>query len=73
MNKDDIKILEALSLTSPAAIHFEKSNAVVEYKKLAAALTGEKYIDKRFSHRLKRLFSRKISKEAINRELLRTK
>jgi len=70
---DDIKILESLSLTTPAAINFEKSNAVIEYKKLAAALIGEKYVDQRFSYRLKRLLSRKVSKEEINREVLRAK
>lgn len=67
---DDIKILESLSLTSPAAINFGKSDAVIEYKKLAAALIGEEYTDKRFSYRLKRFFSRKIPKEEVNRELL---
>jgi len=70
---DDIKILEALSLTSPAAMSFQKSNAVIEYKKLAAALVGEVYIDKRISHRIKGLFVRESPKDAINREVLRTK
>ncbi len=70
---DDIKILESLSLTRPAAIDFKSSKAVIEYKKLAAALVGEKYSDKRISHKLKRLFSRSIPKEVVNRELLRTK
>lgn len=70
---DDIKILEALSMTTPAAINFDRSNAVIEYKKLAAALIGEEYLDKRFSYKLKRLFSGKIPKEEINRELLRNK
>ncbi len=70
---DDIKILEALSLTTPAAINFEKSNAVIEYKKLAAALIGEKYSDKRFSSKFKRFFSRSMPKEEVNRDLLRNK
>ena len=70
---DDIKILEALSLTTPAATNFQNSDAVIEYKKLAAALIGEKYIDKRISYKLKRLLSRELPKEEINRGVLRTK
>lgn len=70
---DDIKILEALFLTIPAAMNFEKSNAVIEYKKLAAALIGEKYTDERFHRKIKRFFSRTLPKEEVNRELLRTK
>ena len=70
---DDIKIIEALSLTRPAAINFERSNAVIEYKKLASSLIGEKYEDKRFSYRLKRLFSKGVPREELNRELLRNR
>lgn len=67
---DDIKILHSLSLTTPAAFNFEKSNAVIEYRKLAAALIGEKYEDKRFHQKIKRFFSRTLPKEEVNRELL---
>jgi len=67
---DDIKILEALSLTKPAAMNFERSNAVIEYKKLAASLIGEEYKDPRFSRRFKRFFSRDLPKEEINRNVL---
>jgi len=70
---DDIKILEALSLASPAAINFEKSDAVIEYKKLAASLIGKQYVDRRVSYQLKRLFSKGLPKEEINRELLRSR
>lgn len=71
---DDIKILEALSTTKPAAVNFDSSNAVVEYKKLAASLVGEKYYDKRVSYNLKKLFSGgRIPKEEINREVLRNR
>jgi MinD-like ATPase involved in chromosome partitioning or flagellar assembly len=70
---DDIKIQQAVSLTSPASSYFTNSNAVVEYKKLAAALIGEKYVDTRFSYRMKKLFSGKLPKEEINREVLRVK
>lgn len=70
---DDIKILESLFLTKPAALNFEKSNAVIEYKKLAASLVGEKYQDNRISYKLKRLFLKEIPKEEINRESLRSR
>jgi septum site-determining protein MinD len=70
---DDIRILEALSLTTPAAVNFGKSNAVIEYRKLAAALIGKKHIDKRFSHKLKKLFSKRIPQEEVNRDLLRNR
>ena len=70
---DDLKILEALSLTKPAAMNFDKSHAVIEYKKLAASLIGEKYVDDRFSYKVKRLFSKDIPREEVNRELLRNK
>lgn len=66
---DDIKILEALALTKPGA--FEKSNAVIEYKKLASSLIGERFKDPRFSHKLKRLFAKDIQQEEVNRELIR--
>ena len=66
---DDIKILEALSLTKPAAINFENSNAVIEYKKLAASLIGEEYLDTRISYKLKKFFSNQ-TKEEINRDFL---
>lgn len=70
---DDIKILEALSLTSPAAVNFANSNAVIEYRKLAAALIGEKHEDKRFSRKIKRFFSKELPKEELNRDVLRNR
>jgi septum site-determining protein MinD len=70
---DDLKVLEALSMTAPAAANFEKSNAVIEYKKLAAALTGQRYEDKRFSKRFKRFFQKAIPKDELNRQLLMDK
>jgi len=68
---DDIKVLHSLALTSPAALNFENSNAVIEYRKLAAALVGEKYEDKRFHKKIKRFFSRSLPQEEVNREVLR--
>ena len=70
---DDLRILESLSLTKPAAMHFENSNAVIEYKKFAAALIGEEFKDKRISYRIKKMFSRTIPKEEINRDIFRAR
>ena len=71
---DDINILHSVSLTKPAALLFERSNAVIEYRKLAAALIGNKHIDTRFSYKIKRFFSKNIPKEEVNREeLLRSR
>ncbi len=66
---DDAKILEALAETKPAVIYAPKRDVSVEYKKLAASLIGERYIDKRFIARLKNLFIGGLSKAEINRTL----
>lgn len=67
---EDIKILESLYLTKPAAFNFPKSKAVIEYKKLAASLIGKKYRDPRLLHRLKRVLPGNIPKQEINRDIL---
>lgn len=68
---DDVKMLESVAYATPAALYSPLSDAVVEYKKLAAALLGEEYKDPRWTQRLKRLFSSSPSKDAQNRaELL---
>ncbi len=55
---DDIKVLEALAITTPAVLHKPKSDAAVEYKKLAAAMIGEEYKDTRIMPIIKKLFKR---------------
>jgi septum site-determining protein MinD len=50
---DDVKIAEALAFARPAAVHAPLSNAVVEYKKLGAAMIGEHFDDPRLLARLK--------------------
>jgi len=68
---DDIKILEALSLTSPAALVFPRSSAVKQYKKLAAFILGKDIKEKEsIINRLKRIFSKEIPKDVVNREIL---
>ncbi|MBW2980817.1 AAA family ATPase [Candidatus Woesearchaeota archaeon] len=67
---DDVKVLEALSEMKPASIRSPKRDVSVEYKKLAASLIGEKYIDKRLKARIKRfIFVEEPDKMDINRLL----
>ncbi len=62
----DINALKALSNMEPSTHYKPKSKGSIEYKKLAAAMVGEKYSEKK----IKSLF-KKISpkKQEINREL----
>ncbi|MFC1742251.1 hypothetical protein ACFL3V_06980, partial [Nanoarchaeota archaeon] len=50
--KDDVKVLEALSKTAPAALHAPRKNFSVAYGKLAETLTGERFKDPRFRSKL---------------------
>jgi len=63
---NEIKILEALSLVKPAALHTPRSDAIVEYKKLAAFLIKESYDDNRIKTKINGLFS-KPKKHELNR------
>jgi septum site-determining protein MinD len=66
---DDVKVLESLALTTPAALHKPMSNSSVIYKKLAACLLGQEYKDPRLFSRLKGLFRKNIPKDELNRLL----
>ncbi len=70
---EDIKILESVAYTIPASQHSPLGKAVIEYKKLAAALIGENYKDPRVIAKIKRLFSKNVGKEEVNRTLLKEK
>jgi septum site-determining protein MinD len=50
---EDSKVIESLSSVTPNTINFPKSNASIQYKKLAASLIDEKYEDPRFFSKLK--------------------
>jgi len=63
---NEIKILEALSLVKPAALHTPMSDAIIEYKKLAAFLIKENYNDNRIKTKINNLFC-KPKKHEINR------
>ena len=70
---DDLKILESVAYTTPASEHSPLGKAVVEYKKLAAALIGEEYKDPRFTQKIKNFLFKDLTKEAVNREILKQK
>lgn len=63
----DLKMLESVAYATPAALSFKNSDAVIEYKKLAAALIGEEYKDPRFAQWFKQLFNTTPTKDAFNR------
>jgi len=67
---EDINVLEALSQAKPAAELTPMTNAVIEYRKLAAAMVGMDYEDPRFVEKIKKMFRKDIPKDEINRVLL---
>jgi len=64
------KVLEALAKGKPVSHFYGKNEVTIEYKKLAAALIGERYIDKRFWTQFKGLFSKKLNQDEINRAIV---
>ncbi len=67
---DDESLLEALSKNKPLAALNSNNRTVIEYKKLAAALVGERYKDNRLHVQLKNLFSKKLSADEVNRAIV---
>lgn len=65
--EDDVKVLEALARTRPATDYAPANNVSIEYKKLAGCLVGENYKDPRLFSKLKKIVSRNIPKQEINR------
>src|SRR3989338_9179744 len=53
---DDDSVMKALAKGKPVSNLFGKNNVSVEYKKLAAALIGERYMDSRLIPRVKSMF-----------------
>ncbi|MBT7903065.1 AAA family ATPase [Candidatus Woesearchaeota archaeon] len=66
---DDLKVLESLAHTAPVSTALPNANSSVQYLKLAASLTGNRYDDPRFRTKLMNLFGGKVSKAEINRTL----
>ena len=60
----DVNVLEALSKFTPSTNFKPKSKASIEYKKLAAALIGEKYKKSKFN-----LFKPTLKRQDVNREI----
>ncbi len=68
---DDVKVLEALSKTTPAALHNPNREVAIEYKHLAASILGLEYKDPRILSKIKGLFTSDLSKIQMNRILLK--
>jgi len=67
---DDIKVLEALAHSMPAAVFSPKKNFAVEYKKLAASIIGNEYKDTRLFSKVKEFLAPDNSQPKINRTAL---
>jgi MinD-like ATPase involved in chromosome partitioning or flagellar assembly len=67
---EDIRVLEALALSTPASVFSPKRDFAVEYKKLAASIIGEEYDDKRLLKRLKEFLAPGKSTLSANRSAL---
>lgn len=68
---DDVKVLEALSKTTPTTVYTPKGEVAIQYKQLAASMLGMNYDDPRFFSKIKNWLSKDISKAAVNRVLLK--
>jgi septum site-determining protein MinD len=68
--RDNVSVLEALQCTKPITMHNDKHDMSIEYKKLAAAIIGEKYKDKRLFAGIGKLFSGGMPKQDVNREIM---
>ncbi|HIG95961.1 TPA: AAA family ATPase [Candidatus Woesearchaeota archaeon] len=70
----DVRVLEALAATTPASVHGDISDVGVEYRKLAGALLGKQYEDRRLTSRVKGWLQRgklmEVPKHEVNRTLL---
>jgi len=70
MVPDDIKVIESLAFARPTAVHAPLSNAVVEYKKLGGALTGEYFDDPRLTAKVRRFLFKHDDVVEQNRQTL---
>ena len=68
--EDNENVMRALSKSKPVSFFSKKNNVSVEYRKLAAALIGERYVDTRLKARVKGLFNKKLSQDEINRAIV---
>jgi len=69
---EEEKVLESVSETKPVVLHAPGKDISVEYGKLAAALAGQKYKDKRLWSSVKSfLFNDSFTKVDINRTMMK--
>ena len=62
--------MKALAKGKPISVFSNRSNVSVEYKKLAAALVGERYVDHRLMTQINGMFNKKLSQDEINRAIV---
>jgi len=67
---DDNILLASLNKAQPAAFWKPKNDTVIEYKKLAAALIGDRYKDTRVRSFVRSLFQQGLSKDEVNRAIV---
>jgi len=74
---EDVKVLESLASTTPVSINSPKAKSSIEFKRLAAFITGEEFEDPRLIHRLKRAIGigrrKDIPKQEVNKMLMKNK
>lgn len=74
---EDIKVLEALAATTPVTLKSPKSKSSLEFKRLAAFISGEQFEDPRLLHKVGRAlgFGKKkdLPKHEVNKMLLQKK
>ncbi len=68
---DDVKVLHALAMSTPASVFTPKKDFAVEYHKLAASIAGEEYNDSRLMSRLKNFIAPESSLQHMNRQVLK--
>ena len=69
---EDEKVLESLSQTKPVVLFSPSRDVSVEYKKLASAIAGRKYKDRRIWSGIRNfLLTDNFSKVDVNREVVR--
>ena len=67
---DHVEVLAALAETTPITLFNGKNDVSMEYKKLAASLSGQEFKDGRMWNKIKGMFG-SVEKQEINREVLR--
>jgi MinD-like ATPase involved in chromosome partitioning or flagellar assembly len=68
---DDSRLLEAVALAKPIHSHKPRSDAAIEYNKLAAYLLNKDYKDPRVLSRIRQALRSKIPKDELNRIMLK--